>query len=368
MIINSVIKSGSAPAPTSGFTVRYIDYDGTILKTQHVSAGGYSTHPNDPVHTGLTFQYWGNATIGRNIQADLDIGATYIPTDGKTHAFIRTTVTTGLDLVLFLNKSDGSTLTVDWGDSSSGTFTNTGNFNTGTHTYASEGDYEITLEITSGTGTYGLENASSGKAFCGGATAIQRDMLQDIWVGSDVTSIGDYAFYSCYSLASIVIPSSVTSIGNYAFQYCYSLASVVIPNGVTSIGTNVFRYCYSLASVVIPSGVTSIGNYAFQNCYALPAIVIPSGVTSIGDYSFQSCYALPAIVIPSGVTSIGTNAFQACYATHEYHFESTMPPTLGDTIFLNLTPSTKIFVPTASLDDYKVATNWVTYADYIYGE
>ena len=35
-----------------------------------------------------------------------------------------------------------------------------------------------------------------------------------------VTSIGDYAFYECYYLASITIPNSVTSIGYGAFEGC----------------------------------------------------------------------------------------------------------------------------------------------------
>ena len=64
-----------------------------------------------------------------------------------------------------------------------------------------------------------------------------------------VTSIGEYAFYRCYSLTSIVIPDGVTSIGDWAFCCCDSLTSIVIGNGVTSIGYEAFADCNSLTSI-----------------------------------------------------------------------------------------------------------------------
>ena len=97
-----------------------------------------------------------------------------------------------------------------------------------------------------------------------------------------VTSIGDYAFASCY-ITSVNIPDSVTSIGNYAFSYCTDLTSVYIPHSVTSIGNSAFSRCFSLTSVDIPDGVTSIGNGAFSMCFSLISVDIPDGVTSIGD-------------------------------------------------------------------------------------
>ena len=48
-----------------------------------------------------------------------------------------------------------------------------------------------------------------------------------------VTSIGDYAFYECYYLASIAIANSVTSIGSGAFYSCRGLTSITFPNSVT---------------------------------------------------------------------------------------------------------------------------------------
>ena len=66
---------------------------------------------------------------------------------------------------------------------------------------------------------------------------------------SDITSIGEYAFYDCTSLTSIEIPNSVTSIGTWAFRDCNGLTSVTIHNNVTSIGERAFSYCSGLTSI-----------------------------------------------------------------------------------------------------------------------
>ena len=43
-------------------------------------------------------------------------------------------------------------------------------------------------------------------------------------------------FFSCESLASVLIPGSVTEIGNAAFASCFSLSNAEIPESVMSIG------------------------------------------------------------------------------------------------------------------------------------
>lgn len=94
-------------------------------------------------------------------------------------------------------------------------------------------------------------------------------IIPRIWKGYSVTSIGDYAFYGCTSLTSIVIPDSVTSIRDNAFSGCTSLTSIVIPNSVTSIGKWAFSGCTSLTTVIIGNRVTSIGYRAFYGCTSL---------------------------------------------------------------------------------------------------
>ncbi|MCQ2305865.1 MAG: leucine-rich repeat domain-containing protein [Bacteroidales bacterium] len=128
----------------------------------------------------------------------------------------------------------------------------------------------------------------------------------------DVTSIGDYAFFNCTSLTSIIIPNSVTSIGNYALELCTGITSINIPSSVTSIGWCAFDYCTSLTSIAIPENVTFIDGFAFSNCSSLTSINIPDNVTSIEKYTFNNCSRLTSIAIPSTVTSIGEYAFSGC--------------------------------------------------------
>ncbi len=124
--------------------------------------------------------------------------------------------------------------------------------------------------------------------------------------------LGDYAFYECGKLRTVVLPSTVTSIGSSAFQYCTSLESVTIPESVTSIGMNAFFSCSSLVSVNIPDAVTSIGDNAFYSCSSLQSVTIPEGVTKIGGCMFQKCSKLECVTIPDAVTSIGSQAFDGC--------------------------------------------------------
>ena len=192
--------------------------------------------------------------------------------------------------------------------------------------------------------------------------------VKELVIGNAVKSIGDWAFYYCYSLTSVTFPSSLTSIGEVAFCNCTGLSSITIPTKVNSIGKSAFSGCSELiaikvtegnanydsrnncnaimetatntliagcknttipndimaiddyafygcsglTSVTIPNSVTSIGNYAFSGCRGLTSVTIPNNVTSIGNWAFDSCTGLTSITIPAKVNSIGNGAFAGC--------------------------------------------------------
>lgn len=226
--------------------------------------------------------------------------------------------------------------------------------------------------------------------------------LTSITIPESVTSIDDYAFFLC-DLTSIAIPPRVTSIGNYAFYNCRSLTSVTIGNSVTSIGNYTFYLCTSLKSINIPDSVTSIGEWAFGGCPSLTSVyitdiakwctikfgngssnplnyadiylngelvkdlAIPDGVTSIENYAFYSCSGLTSVTIPDNVTSIGDSAFEDCGSLTSIYCKPITPPALGSRVFSGISSSAKIYVPTASVDAYKSATGWSSYASKIEG-
>lgn len=395
--LGEVTVNVSGGGSSSGeFLVQVVDYDGIVLKSERLDEGDTFTLPSQPSHTGLTFQSWSSpVTITNNTvtvtNSDITIGATYTTASGLSEFDITLTTTTGLSITLNM---DG---TKDWGDGTSNTETS--------HTYASTGDYTITCNGSTMT-------TSSSSGLFGQTSSVYNYYVKNVRLGSSVTSIGNSAFYFCYSLTNITIPNSITSIGDNAFRYCYSLVNIIIPSMVTSINTNTFYYCtslkcivisnmitsigtsafercYSLVNVTIPDSVTSIDNYAFSDCHSLTNITIPNSVTSIGTYIFSSCYSLTnitipnsitsisygafssctyftKIIIPNSVTSIDTYAFYNCYSIIEYDFSNhTIVPTLSNNAFSAINKICKIYVPWDLYNNWKIATNWSTYADYI---
>ena len=160
-----------------------------------------------------------------------------------------------------------------------------------------------------------------------------------------VTSIGDYAFYNCTSLTSVVIGNNVTSIGYGAFANCSGLTSIEIPNSVTSIenaafyntawynnqpygvvyaGRVLYKYKGTMpenTSIVVREGTAGIGIFAFESCTGLTSIEIPNSVTSIGNSAFDGCSGLTSIVIPKSVTNIENHAFDGCTSLKDLRIE-----------------------------------------------
>ena len=204
-------------------------------------------------------------------------------------------------------------------------------------------------------------------------------------IPTDVTVIGNYAFYRCQGMTSLNIPNSVTQIGNYAFDYCdlktiklpnsvryigdwpfeYDnfndgfndtvYVSVNIPDSVETIGEGAFYYC-DFCDVTIPASVTKMGRDPFDfrriksivvdkankvydsrnNCNAIietetntllnacQNTTIPNSVRTIGEFSFGYLRGLESVMIPASVTEIKDYAFVHCYELRDVKIMGTV--------------------------------------------
>ncbi|MDE6295294.1 MAG: leucine-rich repeat protein [Muribaculaceae bacterium] len=203
----------------------------------------------------------------------------------------------------------------------------------------------------------------------------------DYRIPETVYSIGNYAFYECNGLTSVIIPNSVTKIGDNAFAGCISLTSVTIPGSVTSIGHDAFSGCSGLdkteygsieslcsidfgnensnplrftnnlfingeeiKDIVIPNSVSTIGNYAFEGYSGLTSVTIPNSVTSIGNYAFSGCSGLTSVTIPESVTAIGIYAFSGCRGLTSVTIPESVTK-IGNSAFSGCSGLTSVTIP-----------------------
>lgn len=251
---------------------------------------------------------------------------------------------------------------------------------------------------------------------------MQCDNLTSVTLPNTITTIKYDAFRYCNNLASINVPSSCTTIESHAFEdnwnwdttldlsnittlgaqifkECKKLVisnfpristyqgsnfiyiantSITIPKEVVTIDGNCFQDCRSLQTLTFESNsqLTTLGNGAFWRCFNLQSIVLPEGLTTIGGQCFRECNIAYTVDIPSTVTTIGSGAFDGIGSLNNWShrvdaiFRSTTPPTLSGDIFgrnSGQLATLHIYVPDASVNAYKAATTWSTYASCIKG-
>lgn len=241
--------------------------------------------------------------------------------------------------------------------------------------------------------------------------AFRNTHINDIYLPTEVVTIGDNAFFQCYYLyGSWNLPATVTTIGDYAFAST-DIRELRVPNGTTSIGHGAFTgvknivytgsasygqndpywgakmvngvweshtdnlysadgtifacvgYPDSATSLTVASGATTIGRDAASGCTQLTSVTLPSSLTTIQSGAFIQCNSLPAITIPSGVTSIGAFAFSGDTSL-TITMLPTVPPTLtGSNEFTGVQ---RILVPESNYNDYITAwSQWSSIIDII---
>ena len=245
-----------------------------------------------------------------------------------------------------------------------------------------------------------------------------------------VTRIGASAFYNCTSLEQVAIGDNVQTIGNYAVFNCAALTSITSKNPTPpTLGVDAFQNVPTSAMLYVPcnaeeayaaaaqwqefdiqgiqeyynaqiggvyymldgcaltatvthsgynnsySGVvtipetvtyerqtyavTSIGADAFKSCTSLRRAIIGDSVQTVGEDAFLNCTSLKQAVIGEKVESIGSDAFYNCTSLATIKSKNTTPPSLGNGRVFHNVPTTAILdVPCSAAEAYAAAAHW----------
>ena len=365
--------------------VMFYDYDGTVLYSYTAQQFAALTEmPANPSHTGLTAQGW-NWTLETAKQyvatyGMLDIGQMYVTDDLKSRFYItiannENTSERDIPFGIKFKTSVVGGVTIDWGDGSTQITDGAANTSTiYTHTYAQNGDYTVTLEVTSGKMDISNQTMFFNNNSYYNAARVKKIELGQVYLGNTNTD----AFNNLYNLETVTLPHPyITNIGRSAFVNCRKLKHVNIPASCTDIGdgsgggSGSFRDNYSLQSVSLPYTMTIIRGRTFENdtqlkrltippqvsivqgavcgeCHNLESVVIPNTVTSFtGDSQFVNCRSLKSITIPSEVPSLPASAFSGCWSLKSVVMSGNSLTTLGNTVFANCRLLESLSFPTS---------------------
>lgn len=127
---------------------------------------------------------------------------------------------------------------------------------------------------------------------------------------SQVTSIGDRAFYGCSALKTVDL-HSVTTMEYGAFQGCDALSGEIDLSNLEEIPGHAFCYDPNITSVITCPTLRSIGDWAF--IWAdISTISLPETLKSIGTYTFYKASLSGTVALPDSLTQLGASAFSGC--------------------------------------------------------
>ena len=211
--------------------------------------------------------------------------------------------------------------------------------------------------------------------------------------GSNLSKIGNEAFYNQNRLKSVTIPDTIAEIGEHAFERCSILTNLTISPrntelnigneafksiGISSIdilniyklGSGVFSYCDNLTTATLEEGITKIEDSTFYQS-SLTNLTVPSTLTNVGAGSlahtrisnnvyesileknidtigsgaFAGTDLTGEIVVPNKVTTLGDGVFSGCIGITKATIEMNSITKLPNSTFENCTGLTSYVLP-----------------------
>lgn len=174
-----------------------------------------------------------------------------------------------------------------------------------------------------------------------------------------------YTFNGVSALTRLYLPDTLTTIPNDFCNAARGLAFARIPTTTRVVGARCFYSCTALSikDLSLPTlSQISTGAFYQVKIEEISSLGTLAGIP--GNYIFAQNNALNKLTIPSTLSEIGNYAFDYCTSLQVITSKATTPPTLYTNVFRAVNP-TAIYVPAESVETYKAASGWSTYANVI---
>lgn len=129
-------------------------------------------------------------------------------------------------------------------------------------------------------------------------------------IPAGVTKVADYAFSRTNNLTSIDF-SNVTSLGDGAFYQSSLSGALVLSDKITEAGYFTFENSVNITSVKFGSGIVETPYRMFENCAGIVSIDF-GGLKKLGMRAFRSCTSIKEVTLPDTMTEWGGSVFNAC--------------------------------------------------------
>ena len=128
-------------------------------------------------------------------------------------------------------------------------------------------------------------------------SAFHKAAMKRLTVGDQVTAIGTNEFRGCTRLEQLQLGSNIASIGDYAFYDNRSLSGASIPDKVTRIGEYAFYGDSAMTTLSLGEGVRYIGDYAFNDCKRVSSLTLPASLDSVHVRAFVGMAGVQTLTI-----------------------------------------------------------------------
>lgn len=219
-----------------------------------------------------------------------------------------------------------------------------------------------------------------GKATVTNATTLPQELfsnssITEALLNNVVNFTGGYVFQNCTSLTRLYAPNFVglnNNTENYSFSGCTALTSIDLPEA-KYLTKALFWNTNSVASINCPKAERIFGDQTFRACgknVALGFVSFPSLTDLVGTNAFADCPTLTGIDLGNTYRISGNSVFSGNtnMATLVLRYQSVVQlgniNTFNNTPFANGGAGGEIYVPSALISDYQVASNWSTIHGY----